>query len=131
MTSWTARQRAADVTWQHDRMLALQVPCDESGCGAGVDELCRNLRTGCPARASGGASAADRRREGRGAGRRDGWRRRGKETAVTRVEWDAIWQRVHDAARRRGVGPNKAVHLADGHMSRNNFGDRPAKETTR
>lgn len=44
--SWVARQRAADATWQHDRVSALLVPCDEPGCQAPVGELCRNLRTG-------------------------------------------------------------------------------------
>jgi hypothetical protein len=48
MTSWAARERAKDLTWQHDRLLAMQVPCDEPGCGAAAEELCRNVRTGDP-----------------------------------------------------------------------------------
>lgn len=48
MTSWAARQRAADVTWRHDRMVAEQVSCPEPGCEVSAGETCRNLRTGAP-----------------------------------------------------------------------------------
>lgn len=48
MTSWAERQRAADETWRHDRLVAETVPCDEPGCHAPVGETCRNVRTGDP-----------------------------------------------------------------------------------
>jgi hypothetical protein len=45
---------------------------------------------------------------------------------VTRVAWDAIWQRFHDQARVR-MGPNAAVVWADAQMIKHRHGVRPVE----
>lgn len=47
MTAYGEAQDAADKTWQHDRVVALLVPCVDD-CQQPAGELCRNLRTGQP-----------------------------------------------------------------------------------
>lgn len=46
-------------------------------------------------------------------------------TALTLSEWEAIWQRFHDAARARHASPNQAVAWADGRMAFHRHGSRP------
>lgn len=43
MTEWADRQRAADATWQHDRVSALTVRCPD--CHAPAGDACLNLHT--------------------------------------------------------------------------------------
>lgn len=48
MTAWAEGQRAAALRKDYERSEAEQVPCPETGCGAGVGERCRNVHDQLP-----------------------------------------------------------------------------------